>query len=296
MSYLIFGIFEKVFTNILLLGIFKYMTIKTRNRLNIIFSAIALIILLINLSLLIYNLVTKNFSYPEIYFQKQYSSNFLLRFNPVFVILGIFFLLLYTLLTSIALWLGFEKTQSSEIIYILLFLASFLFDSARFLISIFYSKAAYSSFLFALGNCVLLSRILAPLSLVSLNIFVSEEERQNTERNILMLFVTATFFTICIPINTAIVFPNFSISYSFSNTLFATSVVINIITIFIYAVSQYKNNSSQILTLGYAMLCFGYLIMFNCTNLIRFILGSILMSVGTIFYINSLHNRYMWEM
>ena len=272
------------------------MTIKTRNRLNIIFSAIALIILLINLSLLIYNLITKNFSYPEIYFQKQYSSNFLLRFNPIFVILGIFFLLLYTLLTSIALWLGFEKTQSSEIIYILLFLASCLFDSARFLISIFYSKAAYSSFLFALGNCVLLSRILAPLSLVSLNIFVSEEERQNTERNILMLFVTATFFTICIPINTAIVFPNFSISYSFSNTLFATSVVINIITIFIYAVSQYKNNSSQILTLGYAMLCFGYLIMFNCTNLIRFILGSILMSVGTIFYINSLHNRYKWEM
>lgn len=272
------------------------MTIKTRNRLNIIFSAITLAILLINLAFLIYNLITKNFSYPEIYFQQKTSSNFLLKFNPIFVILGIFFLLIYTFLTSLALWLGFEKTQSSEIIYILLFLASFLFDSARYMISLFYTKGAYSSFLFALGNEVLLSRILAPLSLVSLSIFVSEEERQNTERNLLMLFVTATFFTICIPINTAIVFPNFSISYSFSKTLFVMSVVINIITIFIYAISQHKNNSSQILTLGYAFLCFGYLVMFNCTNLLKFILGSILMSVGTIFYINSLHNRYMWEM
>lgn len=271
------------------------MTIKIRNRFNFVFSGITLTVLLLNLSLLIYKFVTKSFSYPDFYFEKQTSTLLLFKYNPTIVIISIFFLLLYALGTSIYLRLGFEKTQSSEIVFFLLFLLSFLFDSARLLIFLFYSSGAYSNFIFIFGNCVLLSRILAPLALLSLIIFVSEQERQNIERNLLLLLVTSTFFTMSIPLDTAIVYPNFAIFYSFSKVIFTASIVFAVLAIIISFITQFQNNSKQFTTIGYAMIWLGYLLIFNCTNIIRFILGSGFLVCGTIFYINALHNRYMWE-
>jgi len=272
------------------------MTIKIRNRFNIAFLVFATLIYLIEAGLVSIKLITKNYTLPEVFFTSDPANIFLHSYNVYYVYAGIIFLALYTLATGFYIWRGFEKTQSSEVIYILLFLSCFVFDSARILVPFYYSEGAHSNFIFTIGNIILLARILAPLSLLSLNVFDTEEERQNTERNLLMILVCSMIFAIMIPLNTTIVYTNFTIYYSFYKVLITTSIVIIVLTIFVSFVKQIKNNGSQVITVGYGLLCFGYLITFDTSNLLKLVSGITFMVVGTVMYLRSLHNRYMFEM
>lgn len=271
------------------------MTIKFRNRLNIGFICFSIFIFLVNISFFIHSLIVGNYTLPD-FTATSSSQSFFLRYRIYYVFASIIFLMLYTIATSFYLWLGFEKTQSSEVIFILLFLASFIFDSVRLLIPFYYTKGPYSTFIFTLGNFIILSRILAPLSLLSLNVFTTEDERQNVERNLLMILVCATIFAVYIPLNTGDVYKNFAISYSFDKTIFLTQITINILTIFIMFLRQFNAKSSQILTFGYAMISFGYIVLFNTWNLLTLTAGIILTTTGTILYLGSLHKGYMFDM
>ena len=272
------------------------MTIKLRNRLNIAFLIISILVCLVEAGLITFKLITKNYTLPELYFTTEPSGFFRFKYNVLYVYIGSIFLVLYTITTSIYVWLGFEKTQSSEVVYILLFLASFLFDSCRILVPFYYSDGPHSNFIFTLGTCTLLARILAPMALLSLNIFTSEEERQNTERNLLMIFVCAMTFAFFIPLNTSKIYSNFTIYYSFYKALISTSVTIIVLTIFVNFIKQLKNKGSQAITIGYGLLSFGYLITYDSSNLLKLVSGCSFMIIGTIIYLKSLHNSYMFEM
>lgn len=272
------------------------MTIKTRNRLNVAFLIISILVFLCEAALVAVKVINQDYTLPEVTFVGEVQNVFLHSYNIIYVYIGIAFLACYTVVTSILLKLSFEKTQSSEVIYILLFLSSFVFDSSRILVPFYYSEGSHSNFIFTIGTCILMARILAPLSLLSLNIFNTEEERQNTERNLLMILVCAMTFAVFIPLNTNIIYSNFTIYYSFYKALISTSVTIIILTIFVSFIKQLRNKSKQTITIGYGLLSFGYLIEFDTSTLLSLISGSTFMIIGTFLYLKALHERYMFDM
>lgn len=272
------------------------MTIKMRNRLNIAFLVASILVCLTEAALVTIKLLNNNYSLPEIFFITEPSKFILFNYKEHYVYIGLAFLMCYTITTSIFVWRSFEKTQSSEVIYFLLFLLALLFDSFRILVPFYYSEGAHSNMVFTLGTCILMARLLAPLSLLALNIFDTEEERQNTERNIIMIVVCAMSFAFFVPLNTTIVYSNFTIYYSFYKALISTSITIIVLTIFVSFVKQIKAKGKQTITIGYGLLGFGYLINFDSSSLLRLISGSVFMITGTILYLKALHDRYMFEM
>lgn len=91
---------------------------------------------------------------------------------------------------SIAIFKGFEKTPSLEILFFSGFIISCVTESARILLPLFGFWKTNSLFLIYIGRIVAAGRFLAPMSLFFATVFSSAEELQNAERNIFILLAS----------------------------------------------------------------------------------------------------------
>ena len=242
---------------------------------------------------ILYQLISKSLVLPEIY-TKSLSDNFFLRYNPFCVFAGIFIVLSYVCVTSMILYHAFEKTQAPDIVFFLLFLFACLCDTSRLLVPFFKVSGSFSLFLLKVGNIHLFARLLAPLALMGNTVMSTDDFRQNTDRNSIILIIVALFFAEIIPLNTAVILPNFCISYGYVKAIrgfcYLTCAVS---TISLFRTNQ-KNEYKQIMTLGFILLCFGYSIIFYCFNILTLTAGTILLGMGTYLYLNEVHKHYLW--
>lgn len=269
------------------------MTIKARNRINIVFSIIAIAVTALQIILMLYQLIFNKLEIPQVYLQKK-SSVFLFEYKPIFVIIGVVLLDFYVIAASIFLHNMFEKTQSAEVIFFLMFLAACLCDSTRILVPIFKVANTFSRFLMQLAYVTLFARILAPLSLLGSTVLTDDDARQNVDRNCIFIIITALFFAKLIPFNTAVVYPNFCISYGNTTTLRYSSFFICLASMSALIINNKKNEYGQKTTIGFALLAVGYSAIFYCYNLFNLLFGSLCLIGGTYIYLISLHRQYLW--
>lgn len=269
------------------------MTIRTRNRLTLILFFAAIILLIGNAGFFAYEILTKNFSIPEV-FLKGVPESVLLTYNPKCVLIAIFTMLLYVCIITYVIYRSFEKTQATDITFFLLFLAACLLDSFRLAVPLFRISGTFSRFLICIGNIHIFARLLAPLGLFGNVVLSTEDYRQNTDRNCLIIIVAALFFAYFIPLNNSIILPNFSISYGYVHLIRGFSLLVSILNIITMFLTNKKNEYSQLMTLGFTFLTVGYSIMFYCYNILGVIAGPIFLGVGTTIYIKEIHNRYLW--
>ena len=269
------------------------MTIRFRNRVTLIFFFIALAILFISGFLIMYHYFTGGMQLPDVY-KKGLSNQLLLRYNPSIVLAGIIFEIIYVCITTMIIYHSFEKTQAPDIAFFLIFLAACLCDSSRFFIPVFRLADSYSTFLLKLGNVHLFARLLAPLGLMGNTILCSDELKQNTDRNCLITIIIALFFSELIPLNTAVILPNYCVSYGYVKAIRLTSFLIIILSAVYLFFDNKKNEYRQIMTLGFIMLSVGYTLLFYCYNILGFAAGLLLLGFGTSFYLNEVHKHYLW--
>ena len=270
------------------------MTIKTRNRLNLTLFVISICVFIFDAAFFVLKILKNDFDFSS-FANYRIGNNILTRYNPYVPISAIFLQILYVICTSFLLFHIFEKTQASEIIYFHLFLVSCLIDSLRVWIPLFNVMDSYSNLLIFCGNSVVFAKILTPLSLFY-TIFMSDtDKRQDTEKNVFILFCIAFFFSQIIPLNTAITQPNFSVDYSFKRTIKVASLVIMASCIIMLFVQNYKNRRSQKTATGYLLLFIGISILFYSTTILRFVTAVASLSAGTALYLKGLHNQYLWN-
>lgn len=269
------------------------MTIRFRNRMTLIFFTFAIICLMLETFFTLYQFFSKGIVLPEVYL-KITSQNFLLRYNPVCVFTGIFILLIYICVTTLIIYHSFEKTQAPDIVFFLLFLAACLCDTTRLLVPLFKLSGSYSLFLLKLGNVHLFARLLAPLALMGNTAMSTEEFRQNTDRNCIILIIIAMFFSEMIPLNTAIILPNFCISYGYVKAIRIFSFVTCIVSAISLFYTNRKNEYKQTMTIGFILLCIGYTLIFYCYSILTLAGGILLLGGGTYLYLNDVHKHYLW--
>ena len=269
------------------------MTIRFRNRMTLIFFITSVTCLLLGTFFTLYLYFSKGMILPEVYTKIQ-SHNFLLRYNPVYVFIGIFIVLSYTSITTLIIYHSFEKTQAPDIVFFLLFLAACLCDSSRLMVPLLHLSGTFSTFLLKVGNINLFARLLGPLALMGVTVMSTEEFRQSTDRNCIILIIVSMFFSEIIPLNTAIILPNFCISYGYVKAIRAfcfITIAVSVISLFHY---NLKNEYKQIMTLGFILLCIGYSLIFYSYNLLSLTLGTIFLGSGTYLYLNEVHKHYLW--
>ena len=269
------------------------MTIKARNRITLIFSITTTFFFVLILLTFVFQVLTGRLSCPNVY-MKDTSKIFLLAYNSKCVFISIFLQYFYVIFTSFMIYRSFEKTQANDMLFFLIFLLAFFFDTSRILIPLFKISGTYSEFLIKIGNLSLFARLLAPLALFGTTVLSSDELNQNVNYNILLLIMSALFFSIFIPTNNTIIYPNFCLSYGYTRLIRVLSFFVCLASSVTIFITSLKNEYKLKMAIGFTLICIGYAIFFNSYSILSTIAGPLILGTGTWFYLSEVHNHYLW--
>lgn len=274
------------------------MTLKTRNRFIRIFLYISVALTAAMLALFLVTLSKGTILTPP---ELRIPSflNFL-PFTPsslTAVMTSFLVLALYACACFYLVLRFFENTQTSEIIFFTGFLLACLAEFARFITICLGLWQSFSNMLIFVGNIVLFGRILAPLSFFCAAILSETSQRQDIEKNYIIMITVSLVFAAPIPMNTAriastgLVTEGFhSLINVFKFLLFATAIL----SFFIQGLKK-NNGEYKHLAVSASILLSGYTMIICCDNFLFLILGTALLFFGTYRYLAFIHKLYMWS-
>lgn len=191
----------------------------------------------------------------------------------------------------------FENTQSSEVIFFIGFLAGCLCEGVRFLTPLFGLWSTFSTLLFFCGRITFIGRILCPLSFVFAAIASSVEQRQDIERNIMILITICVVFALIVPINTARISSSGAVTWGYPKLIFISRIVFVMIAFFSFWVIAIRQNTPEYKKISIYMLILliGHAFLVTADNYFFIILGLPLIVWGSNKYLRTLHSLYMWR-
>lgn len=270
------------------------MTLKTRNRYTLIFSTFFLFISVLVTIYFLYkmNSLTKGGSFLNYGISLDKPS--LIEPHYITVVLASLFLALYIPAVSFYIYARFEKTPSSEVAYLVLFLLGCAPEFVRLFIPLETMKNNLPSFLVIAGRALFWGRTLSIVSLFTASIFSSKSKGLETEQNIVVLLVFSLALANIVPVNTTKITSTFSIGIGWNNFVNFTYIVTIILTAASYAVNAKLNENPLYLRLGLGIFCMeaGYYILNASAVLIVSAIGALLLTVGTQRALSNLHKLY----
>lgn len=274
------------------------MTLKTRNSFIRVFLLTSIIIFAFLITVFIISFFNNTLLIPpalripsfltHISFMPNSFTALLLSFLILFIYVPVcFFLLLHY----------FENTQTTEIIFFTGFLIACLAEAARFLSICLGLWQSFTNILIFAGKVVLFGRTLAPLSFLCAAILSETSQRQDIERNYIIMAAVSTVFAALIPMNTGKIASTGLVTEGFIGLinwfrflLFATAII----SFFIQGIK--KNSTEQKhLASSSAVLLLSYSILLTCDNFVFLALGTLGLIAGTYRYLLFLHKMYMWN-
>lgn len=271
------------------------MTLKTRNVFFIVLFACFFAALITNFALLFYNMYSGSLIEPDTFPAAHISGFYATRYSFAAVILSLFLFLLYATLGSIYLYIQFEKTQSLEVIFFAVFLIGCTIEAVRLYVPFFNLWHSLSTLLIFTGRAVLFGRTVAPAALLFNAVFSGTEQRQNIERNLIVLLVISITMATLIPLNTAIVLPNFCIHWGASKTILTMRMLIMAAAVLSVFINMRTMGTKEKAPYGFLSLTVGYAICCIANSFAAVIIGNILLYAGTAIYLGSLHRKYLWQ-
>lgn len=223
------------------------------------------------------------------------SGNPVFGYNTRAVIISLFAILIYVVVSSRFMLVKFEKTQSTEIVYLLLFTFAVLSDTVRLYVPFFGLYQAASSAVNAIGRALLFGRTLAPLSLIFAAAFSETRERTNTDRNCIILVGLAVAVSVTIPVNTAIIEQNFAPRWGEGHIVATITALLLFTAILSFFISAHTQGAPFRCPISVASLSLGYSMLCHCVSFFMLIAGTGALFCGTIFYLQELHKQYMWK-
>lgn len=269
------------------------MTLRNRNKIILCLFYITFAFFVLYVGLFVYSIITHTLTFPEIKDISNKSTFFLFKYSPYAIIASCFIEIIFSCVILRTLYRSFEKTQSSHILYLSLFLIAIAIDSCRIFIPLINLNNIFSKQIEFIGHALIFSKILSLLSLVLTNYSNPEEPVQNNEGTCIVIIVVSLFFSFFIPINNTSILQNFSVSYGYNiiiNKALFVIIILNCIALFFY---NRENDYSQITTIAFTVMSIGFYYLIFSTSIFELIISSIMLSVGIRYYIKELHDQYL---
>ena len=270
------------------------MKLQTRNNIITFIMFISMMILLASGIVCGLEFFTKNFSQPSFNPHEKLQQFFLTKMNFNSIVISIFVLLTYVFTTLLYMNINFEKTQSTEIIYIALFLTGILFESARLCFPLFNLWNSTTEAAVVATKILLFSRLLCPLSLLFSVTYSSFESRQYVEQNLVILIAFSLGAVSFLPLNNSFIMPEGFIQPGLAKIckIFIFSVLLFSLISSIFKHMQEQNRFS--FPCGFAMMLTGYLLLTNTYCYLMLGTGTLLIFLGTYLFLKKLHSKYLW--
>ncbi len=271
------------------------MKIKTRN---IIFSCLMFISLLTLVGYGIFfgiKLYTTGISLPSNIPESYPRGFFLTECNIYAIVASIFLLLIYDFAFLVFINVEFEKTQSTEIIYFVMFLFAVFMEHHRLItpfLNLWENANALEIFV---TNTLILGRTVAPLSLLFSVIYSNSESRQYTEQTLIGIIVFSLFIAKLVPVNTNLVLPIGALRIGFGKMIYFMLMIVFIVAIISQLIKKILTHSNSKLFVSFIFLIIGYFIMIQSYSILTTILGTVPLFVGTYNYLRALHSQYLWN-
>lgn len=264
------------------------MTIKKRNNALWILMIIAIVSLASSFVFLLHGIITHRFAAGA-------SGNIIFGYRTGAVYASLFLLLIFVAVSSRFMFVEFEKTQSTEIVYLLLFVFAVLCDTVRLYVPFFGLWQAASSAVNAIGRTLLFGRTLAPLSLIFAAAFSDARERTNTDRNFVILLGLSIAVSVVIPVNTAIIEHNFAPRWGEGHIVAAVIALLLLTAVASFFISSYTQGLGARCPLSVAAFCAGYALLCSASSYFVLVIGTAALFCGTAFYLIELHKQYLWK-
>ena len=274
------------------------MTLKTRNQLLNFFFIASVVAVAVTLIFFIISITRGTIITPPDYRIPPILARLPLA-KPHFIALMLSFaiLMLYIPVCFFMILHYFENTQTSEIIFFTGFLIGALAELSRFLTICFGLWQTFSNILIFSGKIVLFGRTIIPLSFVCASLFSDTSQRQDVERNYMILVLASIVFAIVIPMNTARISSTGLVTEGFMVLINILRILLALVAFFSFFTHGIKKNNADYKQIAYSFLLLiaGYAGVVSADTLLLLIPGTVLLFFGTYQYLKNLHKMYMWS-
>ena len=273
------------------------MTLKTRNRTLIVFICFFIICTIVSTTALLKQAFSPAFE--SIFGYKFFSLKGFSFIAPSdkTVILALIFLQFFIPITTILLFLNFEKTQSTLIILFGLFLLGCQLQCFRIFIGLFNFKFSFSMDYLVLGKLAIMGKLLVLASFFLIAAESRNSTKLNIEMDIFIAIIACFVITLSIPLRTAMPSKNFGIIPGYVTVLTILGIITGILTAITFLVSYKETEEKIILNLlvSYCIIMISFFILTNTDLLWAALLGSSGLALGTHLFMRSLHKMYLWS-
>lgn len=273
------------------------MTLKTRNKFIQLFLISSVALLASALAVFIFSLRAGSIhALPPVRIPAALERIPFAHASTVALFLSFAILLLYAPVCFYLLIRFFENTQTTEIIFFTGFLIAILAETARFFTICLGFWHSFSNLLIFAGNLVLFGRTLAPLSFLCAAILSETSQRQDIERNYIIMVMVSVVFAAVIPMNTAKITSTGLVQEGFMTLTNILRFLLLVTTVLSFFIQGIKKNSTEHKHLASAscILLVGYTMLVCCDSFFFLVPGTFALIFGTYRYLLFIHKLYMW--
>ncbi len=230
-------------------------------------------------------------------FLSIFPDSFLFKYNPWASLAGIAFFGIAAPLLCIACFYGFKKTPSLEIVFFGLFIVSCMLEQVRILIPLVWKNNTFSGILYVEAKILMTARILGPLSLFFSFSFNKADQRQNMERNALILITVSILGGVLFPLDSNKITSTFTVLWS-CRTLFGffrLALFLATISLISVEILIKKNSDLKMVLFGFIIMYAGYHSLQNTDCWSNFALSVVLLTYGSYKYLTSVHELNVWQ-
>lgn len=275
------------------------MTLKTRNRLILVSVLGSWIISFLTLAYIVRSfyegqVTPPAYSYRQIWHLQNLS---ILKKDFYATIGGILFFAVAVPFFVTGIKIGFENTQSQELIYFFGFLLGCQMEVIRILVPTLDLWRTASTPLIVVGRALVGGRMMAPLCMMMSSLFTEANSRQSEWQNLLICLVISVMTAMMIPLDTGTTTSSFSVLCGSRTLIRGIKIGIFACTIIAMLINSAYRYSHQVkgmiwgflvMMLGYSLLCIA-----DCWVLTG--VGGVCFSVGGVIYLKTLHRFYLWR-
>ncbi len=211
--------------------------------------------------------------------------------NFIFALL----LILYSIVSLISVRMFFFKTNSHEIFFFMLFLATMIFESSRPLIALLRYFNYPDSYIMFLSRTAYFGKICGTNSLFVSALFSSDIETRKLDTPVIVILVLSFLLSSSMPLSDTVL-QNSYYKPGFFNYFIFSLIFIDLLTFLIFLINffQKKNSEYLFLSLSVLLISSGREFSFYFSSVGYFSVGIIFMIAGTILFANKLHGIYKW--
>lgn len=272
------------------------MKIQTRNNIITFFMFISMALILTVGTISALHVFTKTFYTPTYNPYKFGQDFFLTKLNYQSIFFSILMLLIYVFVTLLFINISFEKTQSTEIIYISLFLLGCLTEPARLcfpLLNLW--NNSWPSLATNISRTVMFGRILSPFSLLFTVIYSNFESRQYVEQNMVILLAFSLGAALIATFNTNIIQPCGYIQFGIEGAFQLLRNSVLLFAVISLVIKSIQNHQTLNMPAGFLLMILGYVLLSITFNYILLFAGSACIFPGSFIYLKELHRQYLWN-